>query len=130
MSETLENTIVPVEIKNWADIYVKPKIVTRTTFKTYIIDAAEVVGVKNIQISDYEPKRMRTVIHIVEGSVALTLEPPVTSPDATGVGIAPQGRYLPGSIDKEYVFYGPDAMWLNSLVAVAASRVTVTKEYC
>lgn len=126
------NTPVPVrlidlnEIKNWAERWAKPKVVTKTTTRTYIVDPAN-ADLERIQISEYEPKRVRTAIHVIDDDVALTLEVPVASPDATTPSTAPQGRYMPARTE-DYVFYGPDAMWLNSLTAV--TRVTVTKEYC
>jgi len=126
------NTPVPVrlidwsEIKNWAERWAKPKVVTKTTVRTYIVNPAN-ADFERVQISEYEPKKMRTVINVVDDDVTLTLEVPTTSPDTTTASLAPQGLYMPARTE-DYVFYGPDAMWLNSLTAV--TRVTVVKEYC
>lgn len=131
MTEIDLNTPVPVridwtEIKNWASQWAKPKVVARTTIRTYVIDPAD-SDHSRIQIAEYEPKRMRTAIHVIDSDVSLTLEVPVKSPDATTANTAPQGGYLPVRTE-DYVFYGPDAMWLNALTAV--TRVVVVKEYC
>ena len=126
MSTPVPVTIDWGEIKNWAERWAKPRVVSRTTTRTYIIDPAS-DDFDNVQIADYEPSRMRTVIHVIDDDVTLTLESPVTSPDTTTTSVAPQGRYMPARTE-EYILYGPDAMWLNSLTAV--TRVTVTKEYC
>ncbi len=119
---------VQVEIKNWADAWANPRVVMKTTVQTYILDPASTNN-RNIQIAAYEPKRMRTVIQVIDAAVTLCLEVPRTSPDVSvAIGPAPQGRYLPPSLDHDYELYGPDEMWVNSLAAV--TRVTVTKEYC
>lgn len=112
---------------------VKERYVKRTTFKTYVLDAAGIDGADNVQICDYEPNRCRMVVHVIDTTVALTLESPVNSPDsADAVTNAQQGRLLPpasGSHNGEYAFFGPDAMWLNTLTGETTTRVTVTKEY-
>jgi|SRR5882762_6569693 len=116
------------QIKNWATP-IKPPYVKRTTFKTYILDPTAANGAKNVQICDYEPTRMRLAIQVIDVAVTLTLEPPNTSPDTSTATLAPQGLYLPPNVaSRQYEFFGPDAMWLNSLTAV--TRVTVVKEYC
>lgn len=120
---------VPVEIKNYADFYAKPKVVQRTTLKTYVIDGG-VEDLKRVQIADYEPSRLRMVVQVIDGPVAITTEVPVTSPDLNAAGTPPQGRHLPASQNLEYVFLGPDAFWLNSVATGPTTRVTVTKEYC
>lgn len=117
------------QIKNYADPPARPPYVKKTTVKTYIIDPTGVNGPKNVQICDYEPMRSRLAIQVIDVAVTLTLDSPITSPDATTASTAPQGLYLPPiPASKPYDFFGPDAMWLNSLTAV--TRVTVVKEYC
>lgn len=116
------------EVKNWVERYAKPRNALRTTLKTHIVDPAN-ADFKLVQICEYEPNRVRTIVHVIDAYVSLTLEVPVASPQlSVAAGPAPQGRYLPPSLDCPYVFYGPDAMWINSGAAV--TRVTVTKEYC
>lgn len=119
----------PEDIKNYADPPAKPPYVRKTTIKTQIIDPTGLAGPKNLQICDYEPKRLRVAIQVIDVAVALTMEPPTTSPDATTASTAPQGLYMPPNAgNRPYEFYGPDAFWLNSLTAV--TRVTIVKEYC
>lgn len=123
---------VDVNVKNWPDKWAKPPAIKQTSFKTYILDPAAGPGgpnVKSVQICEYEQRRTRLVIQVIEQPVALTLESPVTSPDANAAASTVQGRYLPAAAAYEYCFYGPDAMWLNSLTGATAGRVTVTKEY-
>lgn len=128
MDDTVITHPVPVEIKNWADP-IRPPFVKKTTIKTYIIDPTGAAGPKNVQICDYEPKRLRLSINVIDAAVSMTLDAPVASPDASTASTAPQGGYLPISVSApDYEFFGPDAMWLNSLTAV--TRVTVVKEYC
>jgi hypothetical protein len=121
---------INVTIKNWADA-AKPPRIANTTVKTYIVDPAAVVVSNNdarrIQIAEYEPNRLRLVIQVIDSSVMLCKETPTNSPDISSVTVPGTGRYLPNSI-TEYILYGPDAWWINSLAAV--TRVTVTKEYC
>jgi hypothetical protein len=124
--EVITNHPVPVEIKNWADP-IKPPYVKRTTIRTYIIDPAATDSW--VQISDYEPKRLRMVINVIDAAVTLTMESPVNSPDTSTASVAPQGRHLSISGGSPgYDFFGPDAFFLNALAAV--TRVCVTKEYC
>lgn len=120
---------IPVEIKNWADP-IKPPFVKKTTVKTYVLDVTGAAGPKNAQIADYEPRRFRMAIQVVDTAVALTMEAPTTSPDTSAAGVAPQGLYLPPNTNRPYEFNGPDAFFLNSLVGSAVTRVTVIKEYC
>ena len=125
-SRNVNDFPIPVEIKNWADP-IKPPFVRRSTFKTHVLDPA--VEPTFVQICDYEPKRYRMAINVIDVSVTLTLDVPVNSPDTTTASLAPQGLYLPVNENKApYEFFGPDAMWLNALTAV--TRVTVVKEYC
>lgn len=132
MNETIEPIAVRVvdfdQIKNWATP-IKPPYVKRTTFKTHILDPTAANGAKSVQICDYEPTRMRLAIQVIDVAVTLTLEPPNSSPDTTTASVAPQGLYMPPiPANTPYEFFGPDAMWLNSLTGV--TRVTVVKEYC
>lgn len=121
-------TPVPVEIKNWAEP-VKPPYVKNTTLKTYIIDPASAIGQKNVQISDFEPRRLRLMIQVIDSGVALLTDPPTTSPDVSSTANANAGLYLsPNDSGNTYEFFGPDAFWLNALTTI--TRVTVTKEYC
>jgi hypothetical protein len=120
---------VPVEIRNWPDpAPAKPPLVRNTTLKTYIIDPAGSAGEKRVQITDFEPNRLRMAIQVIDAAVALTNEVPTNSPDVSTSSTAPQGRYLPPNVAApDYEFFGPDALWLNSLGTI--TRVTVTKEY-
>lgn len=119
---------VPVEIKNWAPP-VKPPVVKNTTLRTYIIDPANPdLNSRSVQITDFEPNRLRMAIQVIDASVTLLTEPPRTSPDTTTSSLAPLGLYLPPNVAAQpYEFFGPDAFWLNSLTTV--TRVTVVKEY-
>ena len=122
---------VPVEIKNWAPA-IKPPYVKRTTLQTYVLDPAGLTGAgKSVQICDYEPLRLRLVLIVNDVPIALSMVPPVTSPDvASAPGVAPQGAFLPvNTAATPYELFGPDAFWLNSLVGTVG-RVTVIREYC
>ena len=120
-------TPVEVNVKNWPDPPAKPPVVKNTSVKTYIIDPANAsVSDRRPQIADFEPKRLRMAIFVVDAAVAITNEQPSTSPDASTASSAPQGGYLPVST-VAYEFFGPDAWWLNALSTV--TRVTVVKEY-
>lgn len=117
---------VPVEIKNWAEP-AKPPYVKNTTLKTYILDPLGAAGPKSVQITDYEPRRMRLVVIVVDAAIAILTDPPIAVPDTSTASLAPQGLHLPiSTIPVE--FFGPDAMWLNNLGTV--TRVSVIKEYC
>jgi hypothetical protein len=121
---------VPVEIKNWAPP-AKPPYVKNTTVKTYIIDPTKVNGASYVQICEYEPRRLRVAIQVVDVAVVMTLDVPTVSPDTCTATAAPTGGglYLPPNVAAQpYEFFGPDGMFINSLTAV--TRVTVTKEYC
>lgn len=121
-------TPIEVNIKNWPDPPAKAPVVKNTTVKTYIIDPANAsVNDRRPQIADFEPKRLRMAIYVVDSAVALTNEQPTTSPDASTATSAPQGGYLPVST-VAYELFGPDAWWLNAISG--ATRVTVIKEYC
>lgn len=270
--------VIGVTVQNWPDSWAKPPAIRKTILKTWIIDPAGLNGVTNQQICEYEPKRTRMVIQVPDQSVALTTDPPVSSPDKATAGgltlsrvggnaftaapaagaesittvpageewtldswaanlttnatvanrviqliiddgagnnifqttgnvaqaaslqilyqgdagatenttvrtgnpfnylqlefplgmvlkagwrirtlttniqagdqwsgaevtftrtvtsalgsVPPQGRFLPASTSVEYQFFGPDAMWINSLTGATIGRVTVTKEYC
>jgi hypothetical protein len=118
-----------VSIKNWAEA-AKPPRVTNTTVKTYVVDPAGVVtdpNTRRVQIAEYEPNRLRMVIQVIDAAVVLMKDVPTTSPNPSTTANPGPGRLLPnGAI--EYIFYGPDAWWINSEAFI--SRVTVTKEYC
>jgi hypothetical protein len=103
----------------------------KTTTLTYVLDpAATDMSKRWAQICDYEPTRYRLVIHVLDAPCILLVdETPRALPDVTSAGVAPaQGRVLPNQA-LEYVFFGQDAMYLNSVSAAVAGRVTVTKEY-
>jgi len=117
---------LPVVIKNWSDGYVKPKGISHTVLTTYTLDPAN-ADTRRVQIAAYEPNRKRLVIEVVDAAVMLLTDQPNTSPEASTVAVPGTGRYLPPSV-YERVFYGPDVFWLNTVTA--ATRVTVTKEYC
>lgn len=123
---------VPVEIKNWAEP-IKPPFVKNTTVRTYVIDPAAPLNNRNVQITDYEPNRLRMAILVIDAGVSITTEPPVNSPDVTSTTLAPQGAYLPpnaaaGNLTASpYEFFGPNAFWLNPVSTV--TRVTIIKEY-
>jgi hypothetical protein len=126
-SERIANP-VPVEIKNWTEP-VKPPYVKNTTIRTYIIDPAGAVNQRSVQITDFEPRRLRMAIQVIDAAVALCMEQPTTSPDVSTATQAPQGQYLaPNPGNQPYEYFGPDAFWLNPLATV--TRVTVVKEYC
>lgn len=117
-------------IRNWAEA-AKPPVIKNTTAKTYLLDAAGTPPIgqgRMAQICDYEPKRVRVVIKPIDQAVALTFEPPTSSPDTSSATVAPQGAHLAVTNDEGYKFFGPDAMWVNSITGT--TRVTVIKEYC
>ena len=126
---TDELTEIPVHIQNWPDAWGKPPTIKATTIKTYILNpAASDTTQRWAQIAEYEPKRARLAIQPLDANVTLTLEQPQTSPDTSvAAGPPPQGGVLAFSVGYQYCFYGPDAMWINSLAAV--TRVVVVKEY-
>lgn len=117
---------VPVEIKNWAPP-VKPPYVKNTTMKTYALDPASSINLRQVQIADYEPNRLRVAILVVDAAITLNTDPPSQSPDTSSATVANTGAYLPPNVFM-YEFFGPDAMWINTLAAV--TRVVVVKEYC
>lgn len=121
---------ISVNVRNWPKEWGKPPRIARTTVKTYVIDPAGNVQDDNsrrTQISEYEPNRVRMEVHPIDASVMLCTDIPTTSPDVSTATVPGTGRYLPVE-SVPYCFYGPDAFWINSLTA--ATRVTVTKEYC
>ena len=123
-SERIANP-VPVTIQNWAPP-VPPPCVRNTTMRTYLIGTTP--GYSSVQMS-YEPKRMRTLIYVIDSAVSITTDMPVASPDASADAThAPQGAYLPPlASGNPLELFGPDALWINSLGT--ATRVTVIKEY-
>lgn len=124
---------VLVQVQNWADQPAKPPTLRNTTFRTIIVDPANPnVPDRSMQICNYEPKRARLTIQVIDSPVLLLVEPPVLSPAPAVVaaGPPPQGLYLPVSTAFEgYCFYGPDAFYLNSITGSAVGRVTIRKEY-
>lgn len=121
---------VEADIKNWAES-ARPPIIKNTVLKTYILDSAGTINSGNrtyYQISDYEPRRVRMAIWVLDQNITLLTDPPNQSPNLdAGLTTAPQGALLPIS-NVPYEFFGPDAFWINSLNATA--RVVVVKEYC
>lgn len=112
---------IRVEIGNFP---AKKRKVLGTTGRTYVLDVAG-----RIQLGDYEPTRVRMTVRPIDAAVALTFETPVVTPDVSSPTVAPQGLYLaPNPTGHAETFYGPDAVWINSLGT--ATRVTVVKEYC
>lgn len=117
---------VPVQVTNWAPP-AEPPAIKNTTLKTYILDSTGATGDKKYQISDYEPRRVRMAIWVLDQNITLLTEVPTESPNiSSGLTVAPQGALLPVSV-VPYEFYGPDAFFINSLNATA--RVVVVKEY-
>lgn len=117
---------VPVSVTNWAPP-AEPPAIKNTTLKTYILDSTGVNGDTKYQISDYEPRRVRLAIWVLDQNITLLTEIPTQSPNiSAGATTAPQGALLPIS-NIPYEFFGPDAFFINSLNATA--RVIVVKEY-
>lgn len=114
MSEQIQP--VEVTVKNYTDMVAKPRDIKKTTLHTYLIDPAGVTGLKNVQITDYEPKRIRTLIQVYDNPVALTTDSPGTSPDTSAADhTLSQGRLLMPDPSMVYEFWGPDAFFLNAL---------------
>lgn len=120
---------VPVEVKNWAPS-IKPPYVKNTTVRTVVVDPAAGAGNNYVVIGGYEPTRMRVALIVIDSAVMLTTTQPSKSPDASATTGAGEGAFLPPNATNApmYEFFGPDAMWLNSLTTI--TRVTVIKEYC
>lgn len=119
------------DVKNWADKQAKPRVVARTSIKTYVVTNAVAPGIpQNVQVCEYETSRIRTVIQVLDVTVVLTFETPTTAADTTTASTPPanNGRVLPNNTAFEYVFYGPDPMWI--VATSGPTRVTVTREYC
>lgn len=117
---------VPVTVTNFAPP-ADPPCLKNTTLKTYVIDSAGVVGPTFVQITDYEPRRMRTAIWVLDQNITLlTTVPNAQSNLGISATVAAEGALLPVS-NTPYEFFGPDAFWINSLNATA--RVVVVKEY-
>lgn len=120
-----------VSVKNWADM-AKPPEIASTSVHTYTIDPAATPTANNdarrTQIASYEPNRYRMVVTVIDSPVMLVMDTPASSPEPSTVSQTSAGRYLANGL-FEYVFYGPDAFYINSITGGAASRVTVTKEY-
>lgn len=130
----MSNDVTPVpvvidwtEIKNFAREWAKPRVVRKTTVRTYLLDITGANGPAMIQVCDYEPSRVRMTIQPIDADITVTGESPLKSPDVSSATVAPQGAHLAKGI-QPYEFWGPDALWLNSLTGT--TRVTVIKEYC
>lgn len=123
---------VDVYVKNFGDAPKPPLAnpVTKTTITTYILDPTGATGPTNVPISDYEPKRYRLAILVIDAACVLTMDSP-NMPDAgSTISLRPsQGCYLPANTNRPYEFFGPDAFWLKALTG-NPTRVTVIKEYC
>ena len=121
---------VEVTVRNWPEApWAKPRVIARTTFKTYVLDPAGTFGDKSIQICEYEPARARLVVQVIEAPIGIYTTKPNTTPDANAVAgqLSDVGRYLPNTLAYSYEFFGCDPMWINSFGTL--TRVTVTKEY-
>lgn len=117
---------VPVTVMNWAPP-ADPPCLKNTSLKTYVIDSAGAAGPTYVQISDYEPRRVRVAIWVLDQNITLlTSVPNAQSNLGVSATIAAEGALLPVS-NIPYEFYGPDAFWINSLNSTA--RVVVVKEY-
>lgn len=131
MTSAVHPVEYPVEVKGKVEVtnFPKGRYAGRTTLKTYILDPAGAnPGVKNQQICGFNAARTRLVIQVIEQPVILCKETPSVSPDTSSVALIPTGRHLPVSA-QEYVLYGPDEFWLNSIVGATPGRVTVTEEF-
>lgn len=125
-------TELDVNVKNFAEVFAKPRVVKHTTLKTWILDPANVAGPDFQQICDYEPTRIRMVIGVIDSGVILCTSVPRVSPDISTASSLPEtGRHLSVSGGNVgYELFGPDAFWINTISGGAVTRVTVTKEYC
>lgn len=118
MSHDMAPPPVEVTVKNWADQNATKPRIQKSTFRTYLLDPAGTNAGKSVQIADYEPTRVRTVIQVYDNPVSLMTESPVISPDTTAAQQTPpvpQGRLMLPDPTIEYCFYGPDALWLNTI---------------
>jgi hypothetical protein len=118
---------VQVEVKNWPDPPAKLPAVKNSSIRTVVL-AGNLDGL-NTQISDYEPRRVRMAIWVIDAAVAISDSQPNTTPDASTstTKTASGGAVLPVSVIP-YEFFGPDAWWLNQLGTI--TRVTILKEFC
>jgi hypothetical protein len=118
---------VEVTVKNWPDPPAKQPLVKNSTIRTVLLAAGADGTV--VQISDYEPKRIRMVLYVLDSPIGMSDSPPTTSPDASTSTSKPAsgGGVLPNSTNP-YEFFGPDAWWINQLGM--ATRVTILKEFC
>lgn len=121
-------TPVPVNIQNWPNPPAKEPAVKNSSIKTYLLVATGGDGI-NAQISDYEPKRVRMAIWVLDAPIGITDSVPNTSPDLSTATAKPSsgGGVLVNST-QPYEFFGPDAWWINNLGTT--TRVVVLKEYC
>lgn len=118
---------VPVTVTNWAPP-VKPPFCKNTTVRTIVVDPANGNQNNYLQVSDYEPNRLRLALVVIDADVMITTDPPTTSGVASTTAVPGNGGVLPkNSGNDPYEFFGPDAFWINSLATI--TRVTVIKEY-
>jgi hypothetical protein len=117
---------VEVTVKNWPDPPAKLPMVKNSTMRTYLL--APGADGTAVQISDYEPKRVRMVLIVLDAPIAMTDSVPSLTPDVSTATAKPNsGGVLPNGI-QPFEFFGPDAWWINQLGTV--TRVTVIKEFC
>jgi hypothetical protein len=119
--------VLTVKVNNWPDNEKTGKV-RKTSVKTWVVDPAS-ADWWMVQISEYEPTRLRMVVQVLDAPVSLVVgETPKSKTDTTTASLAPgQGRVLVNNTAVEYVFYGPDDMYVYTLGTIG--RVTVTKEY-
>jgi len=131
MTDTSEDRIahpVPVSITNWAPP-AKPPYVKNTTVSTIVVDPAGASQNKFLPLASYEPTRLRLAIIAVDSDIMITAQPPTDSPATSSTATPGNGAFLPKNAGNgPYEFFGPDALWVNSLTTI--TRVTVIKEYC
>lgn len=116
---------VDVEIRNWPEGWAKPRLVKKTIFQTFVLDAAS-PGNLRVQICDLEPHRVRIHLMVIDAPIGISNDQPGTVPGVSAVGTAPYGAIIAANA-LGHDLYGPDAMWIYSLGA--QTRVSVVKEY-
>jgi hypothetical protein len=119
---------VPVEIKNWPDPPAKNPAIKNTITRNYILTADGSIDGSVVQIGDYEPKRVRLVLLVVDAAIAVADSlPGNTGAQVSSVTAKPSGAVLPNTA-QPYEFFGPDALWIINLGT--PTRVSMIKEYC